>query len=312
LDFRPIFAAANNRVQYYHQEQDGGTITDADTSFTNLKGTGPASVPALLALPPSFPSVPAGTPAAANVVPVVVQNTGDAPLTITNVTIQQDPLDAPSSSDFAIVSHNCTANQGGAPLQPGALATESTPAVPRGTCTVNVGFRPNRTNTTSVARLQFTSNADDATERVLLAATSTGDSLADVSGDVGGSVPGLLQLSVPNVGGSFGTFVPGVTRTYTTALAATVTATTGNAELTVADNSGMAPGHLVNGSFSLPQPLNIRAVGLGDSPLPAYGPLNESSLPLLLRTWTCPFANDSLTIGLRQSIAAADALRAGT
>ena len=33
LDFRPIFAAANNRVRYYHQEHDGGTITDADTSL---------------------------------------------------------------------------------------------------------------------------------------------------------------------------------------------------------------------------------------------------------------------------------------
>ena len=60
LDFRPILAAAGNRVRYYHQEQDGGTLTDAETSLTNLKGVGTASVPTMLALPASFPTVPAG------------------------------------------------------------------------------------------------------------------------------------------------------------------------------------------------------------------------------------------------------------
>ena len=31
-----------------------------------------------------------------------------------------------------------------------------------GTCTVNVGFKPTRTNHVSIARLQFNSNGDDA------------------------------------------------------------------------------------------------------------------------------------------------------
>ena len=61
LDFRPIFAAAANRVRYYHQEQDGGTLTDADISFTNLKGVNTASVPTVLGLPATFPTVAAGT-----------------------------------------------------------------------------------------------------------------------------------------------------------------------------------------------------------------------------------------------------------
>ena len=71
---------------------------------------------------------------------------------------------------------------------------ESAPAVPAGTCTVNVGFKPTRTNYTSVARLQFTANGDDATERVLLAAKSTGDAI----GTVGGNVPSMLALSLPD------------------------------------------------------------------------------------------------------------------
>ena len=63
LDFRPILAAANNRVRYYHQEHDGGTITDADTSLSNLKGAGPASVGTLLALPVAFPATAVGAQA---------------------------------------------------------------------------------------------------------------------------------------------------------------------------------------------------------------------------------------------------------
>ncbi len=38
VDFRPIFAAAKNRVQYFHQEHDGGTITDADISLHEPQG----------------------------------------------------------------------------------------------------------------------------------------------------------------------------------------------------------------------------------------------------------------------------------
>ena len=41
------------------------------------------------------------------------------------------------------------------------------------TCAVNVGFKPTVTSRKSVAYLTFTSNADDATERVLLNGQST-------------------------------------------------------------------------------------------------------------------------------------------
>ncbi len=92
--------------------------------------------------------------------PVLVQNTGDVPLTITGIAVEQDALDAPSAADFHIVSENCTAAGGGGPLWT------------RGVCVVNVVFEPLRSTATSVARLQFTSNSDDAASSVLLAATS--------------------------------------------------------------------------------------------------------------------------------------------
>ena len=80
VDFRPILAAARGKVQYYHQEHDGGTITDADTSLTNLKGVGTAVVPAILGLPTDFAATAAGVQSSKA---VTIKNTGDAPPAIT-------------------------------------------------------------------------------------------------------------------------------------------------------------------------------------------------------------------------------------
>ncbi len=298
IDFRPIFAAASNRVRYYHQEHDGGTLTDAERSLSNLKGVGTASVGTMLALPPNFNSVPAGTPAANNVTTVRVQNTGDQPLTITNIQVQ-----GTDAADFSIVSQNCTAAGGGGPLAPGGTV----PNPPRGACDVNVGFKPTRTNFKSIARLQFTSNSDTATENVLLAATSLGWSLSTV----GGNVESLLNLAVSSVG-SFGTFVPGIATDYNTALAASVTATTADAALTVTDPDTVAGGYLVNGSFKLASPLTIRPLGLGDPTSTPFTPLNSDGTPKVLKSWSSPVTAAPLTLGLRQAIGGTEPLRAGT
>ena len=306
VDFRPVLTAAKDRVRYYHQEHDGGTITDADTSFTNLKGVGPSVVGTVLGLPTSFPSVPAGTPAAQNVVPVVLQNTGDAPLTITALAIQADAPDTAAASDFSIVSQNCTTAGGGGPLAPGNLT--ATPPVARGTCTVNVGFKPTRTSHRSIARLQITSGSDNATEAVQLTGTST-DS---VLGTVGGDVPSALELTLGSGSASFGAFVPATARTYDTALAATVVSTAGDAALSVSDSSSTATGHLVNGAFSLPAALQARATNAAN-PGTAYAALSETGAPLALLSYGTPTAGaDQITIGLLQTIGATDMLRAGT
>jgi hypothetical protein len=312
LDFRPIFAAAANRVRYYHQEHDGGSLTDAEISLTNLHGQGPTVTGTVYGAPTTFPSVPAGTPAATNVVPIAIYNTGEGPLTINSqatgnqagvsITGALEPAVAPNS-DFQVVSDTCR----GATLPPTQAPTATTPLV-RASCVVNVGFGPSRSGTTSAAKLLIRSNADDATEQILLVGKSTNASL----GTIGGDVPSLLQLTIPNNGGSFGTFVPGVARDYTTALAANVTTTTGDAALTVSDPSTTASGRLVNGAFSLASPVNVRAVGLGDSPLPAYAALPTDNSSLLLRSWSAPVTNAPLTLGFRQSVGAAEALRAGT
>ena len=215
------------------------------------------------------------------------------------------------------MSQNCTGGPvpAGAPAVPPTGTTPGSPAVPRGTCTVNVGFKPTRTNWTSVARLQFTSNSDDATERVLLVGRSAGGAATGevpVGGEVGGGVEGSLGLTIPAGPWSFGTFVPGLARNYDLNLGAQVTSTAGNAALSVADNSTNAPGRLVNGSFSLAQPLALRAPSPAD-PNPAYVPMpTTSGTPVAIRSWTGPVTNDGVQIGLRQSIGANEPLRSGS
>ena len=74
---------------------------------------------------------------------------------------------------------------------------------------------------------------------------------------------------------------------YTAQTTANVISTAGDAALT----RRPTPGHLVNGAFSLPEPLR------GGRSRPA--------------TWTGPVSNDAVTITFKQHIGANDALRTG-
>ena len=101
-------------------------------------------------------------------------------------------------------------------------------------------------------------------------------------------------------------------KSYETAVAATVTSTAGNATLSVTDTEHDRPGHLVNGAFSLPAPLNVRAIN-ATNPTQAYAPLAEATgTPTNLLTYTGPINQDAVTIGFRQAIGATDVLRSGT
>ncbi|WP_028065489.1 hypothetical protein [Solirubrobacter soli] len=119
------------------------------------------------------------------------------------------------------------------------------------------------------------------------------------------SVPATLLLSI-GATPSFGTFSAGVDRSYETGTTATVISTAGDATLAVADPSATATGRLVNGSFALSQPLQVRA----DSG--TFAPLSTTaSAALALRTYTQPVSNQPATITFRQHIAATDAMRTG-
>jgi X-Pro dipeptidyl-peptidase len=102
---------------------------------------------------------------------------------------------------------------------------------------------------------------------------------------VGGTVPASLTLAL---GGpvSFGAFTPGVAKVYEASTTATVTSTAGDATLSVSDS-----GHLANGTYTLPQPLQVTGVP---------------------RVYGAPVSNDAFSIGFKQPIGANDPLRTGT
>ncbi len=102
---------------------------------------------------------------------------------------------------------------------------------------------------------------------------------------VGGTVPATLALTL-GPPATFGAFTPGVARTYTAPTTADVVSTAGNAALSVSD-----PGHLANGSFTLPQPLQV---------------------DIAPDSWPQPVSHATSAITFTQPIAANDALRTGT
>jgi predicted deacylase len=119
---------------------------------------------------------------------------------------------------------------------------------------------------------------------------------------VGGTVPATLSLSLGSPA-TFGAFAPGVDKEYVASSDATVTSTAGDATLSVSD-AGPNPGHLANGTFTLPQPLQIQAK------TGAFAPLGAS--PLTLLTYSAPVSGDVVTLGFKQVIGRTDALRTGT
>jgi len=128
-------------------------------------------------------------------------------------------------------------------------------------------------------------------------------------GDVSGNVPATLGLSLGGAA-SFGAFTPGVPRDYTASTTANVVSTAGDATLSVSDPSSNATGRLVNGAFSLPQPLHASASSMAGTG-GAFAPVGGSAGPTQLLAYSNPVSNDSVTLNFRQTIAADDALRTG-
>jgi len=145
---------------------------------------------------------------------------------------------------------------------------------------------------------------------VTLTATSASDpsksaSATCATASVGGDVPATLNLTL-GAPATFGAFTPGLAFDYVASTTATVVSTAGDAALTVADPSATATGHLVNGSFSLAQPLQVQG---NDG---AFAAVGGSADPTTLLSYSGPIANDPVRVGFKQSIGANDALRTGS
>ena len=155
-----------------------------------------------------------------------------------------------------------------------------------------------------------------ASGSVTLTATSESDPTKTMSatcgtdGQVGGSVPATLSLSM-GAPASFDPFTPGMQRDYFASTTANVISTAADATLSVADPSSSHTGHLVNGAFFLPERLQANAVR-GTTSAGIYNPVGGSANPTQLLTWEAPASNDLLTVGFKQPVKANDALRTGT
>ena len=135
-------------------------------------------------------------------------------------------------------------------------------------------------------------------------------SLTSASTSPGGTVPATLSLTL-GPAATFAPFTPAVGQTYEASTTANVISTAGDALLSVADPSSNNTGHLVNGTFFLPQPLQARARNAANTGT-AYNNVGSSASPLNLLTWNGPISNDALTLGFSQRINSTDALRTGT
>jgi hypothetical protein len=142
-----------------------------------------------------------------------------------------------------------------------------------------------------------------------LALLLNGVSAVSVEQPAGGTVPATLSLSLGTPTVSLGSFIPGVAGVYSSSMPANVISTAGDASLSVADPSSNATGRLVNGTFSLPQALQVRATNAAN-PATVFASLGTG--PLALLSYAGPVSNDAVTVGFRQNIAANDPLRTGT
>ena len=129
----------------------------------------------------------------------------------------------------------------------------------------------------------------------------------DVPVPVGAAVPPQLGLTL-GAAAAFNPFTPGVAKDYTASTTANVVSTAGDAALSVTDASATAPGHLVNGAFSLPSALKASAASPAGT---SAGLGTVSGAPLSLLSYGGPTSNDAVSISFTQSIGATDALRTG-
>jgi hypothetical protein len=220
-------------------------------------------------------------------------NWAGEPSTIYYTTDGTNPVILPDNPD-TLVDERCFNSsstkcyQGQGPRRPGEVLKLSTP----GAYTVKWISQDIKGNTEAVK-----------SQRLLVAAD-------DEDGTPSGTVPPTLSLSL-GTAAAFGPFTPGVDQTYDAGATANVISSAGDGLLSVSDPSSVNTGKLVNGTFTLAQPLQARATS-GAGTGGAFAPVGGSANPTSLLTYTGPTSNDSVTLNFRQVIGRTEALRTGT
>ena len=184
------------------------------------------------------------------------------------------------------------------------------------------GTVPNGTaiNTATVGTHSFTVAAKNADGNAL--STSVVNYQVSQDGtptDPGGSVPATLDLNL-GTPTAFTAFVPGIAQDYSSTLTAQILSTAGDAKLTVADASDTNVGKMVNGTYALPQTVQVAAQKVVVPPTgpntleptaPAFKPLGGMSAPTEILAYGGPVSGSAI-VTFKQAIAATDALRTGS
>ncbi|MDA0172070.1 hypothetical protein OJ998_23410 [Solirubrobacter taibaiensis] len=174
-------------------------------------------------------------------------------------------------------------------------------------------------NTSAVGTFPFTVSAKNADGATLTTSVVNYQVTQGGTQDPGGNVPATLNLNL-GTPTAFTAFVPGVAMDYTSTLTAQILSTAGDAKLTVADASDTNVGKMVNGTYALPQTVQVGAQKVVvpptgpntlDPTAPAFKPLTGMSSPTELLTYGGPVSGSAI-VTFKQAIAATDALRTGS
>jgi M6 family metalloprotease-like protein len=274
------FEDTANRLHFYvlNVQRDAQGVQSYDVAIRNLDGAGPHTRGVTVGAPTA-----ALNPAGVSTCTFTVNNTG----TTLPVTPPASPLDDPTPYVSSDVYRLSATASGGVQVH----LTNAIAAIKAGqSAQIPVYFQGSGGSVT----LRATSESDPSKSAVAVCG----------QGDVGGTVPATLALTL-GAPAAFGAFTPGATKDYTASTTANVISTAGDAALSVADPSSANTGHLVNGAFALPQPLQVKA-HTATNPGGAL-----AALPSTVLTWAAPASNDAVTVDFAQRVNAVDALRTG-
>lgn len=131
----------------------------------------------------------------------------------------------------------------------------------------------------------------------------------DIPVRVGTVVPTLLSIQLPASIPPLGPMIPGMAATYDSTFTVTLSTTTPNATLSIADADN-GTGRLGNGTSELASVLQVRATNTAN-PNTAFTNLRGVTNPVSLLSYTTPLAAAPVSVTFRQAIAANQALTAG-
>jgi PKD repeat protein len=163
---------------------------------------------------------------------------------------------------------------------------------------------------TKTATLTVNYADGDSASKTVVAADVPTPLFTNVSQDVAASVPLVLSLTL-GTPATFGALTPSVDKDYTASTTARAIATSGDAMLTVADPSTTNTGYLVNGDYTLPSPLQVKATSAIGTGSTAFANVGSSASPTALLTYPRALNDAAITLDFKQHVSASDALRAG-